>query len=34
MDNGLFVRVPIFIGTGDRIMVSTEDGSYVERVTA
>lgn len=32
-DNGLMVRVPIFIGEGDEVMISTADGSYVERVT-
>lgn len=32
LDNGLVVRVPIFIGTGDEIMINTEDGSYGERV--
>lgn len=33
MDNGLMVRVPIFCKEGDVIMVSTETGSYVERVS-
>lgn len=32
LDNGLVVRVPIFIGSGDEIMINTEDGSYGERV--
>ncbi len=32
MDNGLMVKVPIFIGEGDEIVVDTEDGSYSERV--
>ncbi|MBI2551337.1 elongation factor P [Candidatus Uhrbacteria bacterium] len=32
MDNGLTVRVPIFINQGDHIIVNTEDGEYVERV--
>lgn len=32
VDNGLKIRVPIFIGEGDDVMVTTEDGSYVERV--
>ena len=33
MDNGLMVRVPIFIKQGDTIMVNTETGDYVERVS-
>ena len=32
MDNGLMVRVPIFLKEGDRILVNTETGAYVERV--
>ncbi len=32
LDNGLTVRVPIFIGTGDEVLINTEDGSYNERV--
>lgn len=32
MDNGLMVKVPIFIAEGDEIVVNTEDGSYAERV--
>lgn len=32
MENGLFVRVPIFIKEGDKIMVNTETGDYSERV--
>lgn len=32
MDNGLKVRVPIFIKTGDMIRVNTEEGTYLERV--
>lgn len=31
-DNGLMVRVPIFIKEGDEVMVSTETGDYVERI--
>lgn len=31
VETGLVVQVPLFIKTGDRIRVSTEDGSYVER---
>lgn len=32
LDNGLMARVPLFIGTGDVILINTEDGSYNERV--
>ena len=31
-DTGLTVQVPSFVGPGEMIRVSTEDGSYVERV--
>lgn len=31
LENGLVVQVPAFIKTGDKVRVSTEDGSYVER---
>lgn len=31
-DTGLEVKVPIFIKQGDRILVNTESGEYVERV--
>lgn len=31
-DNGLKIRVPIFVSVGDVVRISTEDGSYVERV--
>lgn len=30
-ETGLLVRVPLFIETGDKIIVSTKDGSYVSR---
>jgi elongation factor P len=33
MDNGLMVKVPIFVGVGDEIIVNTDDGSYAERVS-
>lgn len=33
MDNGLQVRVPTFINSGDEILVNTETGAYTERVT-
>ncbi len=32
LDNGLTVRVPIFIKIGDKIKINTETGDYVERV--
>ena len=32
MDNGLKVRVPIFIKPGDEIVVNTDSGEYSERV--
>lgn len=31
-DNGLNVRVPIFINQGDMVNINTETGDYVERV--
>ena len=31
LENGLKIQVPPFIGAGERILVSTEDGSYVRR---
>lgn len=33
MENGLEVDVPMFIKEGDRILVNTEKGTYVERVS-
>lgn len=32
LDNGLEVRVPIFINQGDVVRINTETGAYVERV--
>lgn len=32
LDNGLAIRVPIFIKEGDSVVVNTEEGAYVERV--
>jgi elongation factor P len=32
METGLVVRVPLFIKTGDKILVNTETREYVERV--
>ena len=31
LDNGLVVRVPLFINQGERIIVTTEDGKYSSR---
>ncbi len=31
LDNGLVVKVPLFIKAGEEIVVSTEDGGYVSR---
>ncbi len=31
MDNGMRVMVPPFVGVGDKVVVSTEEGTYVER---
>jgi elongation factor P len=31
LDNGLKIQVPPFIGAGEKIIVATEDGSYVRR---
>ena len=33
LENGLQLRVPLFIKTGDKIRVDTRKGEYVERVT-
>ncbi len=32
LDNGLAVKVPMFIGVGDKVKVDTRSGEYVERV--
>lgn len=32
LDNGMAIRVPLFINEGERILVDTRDGTYVERV--
>lgn len=34
LDNGLQVRVPAFISEGDEVMINTDSGEYVERVSA
>lgn len=31
METGLLVKVPLFIGEGEKILVSTKDGKYVSR---
>ena len=31
LENGVKLQVPPFVGTGERIIVATEDGSYVRR---
>lgn len=33
LDNGLTVRVPVFINEGDEILINTESGAYAERVS-
>jgi len=33
LDNGLEVKVPLFVNVGDKIKVDTRTGEYVERVT-
>lgn len=32
LDNGMTIRVPLFIEEGEKILVDTRDGSYAERV--
>lgn len=32
LENGLVVRVPLFINNGDKVRVDTRSGTYVERV--
>lgn len=32
LDNGLVVKVPMFIGIGERVKVDTRSGEYIERV--
>ena len=31
LSNGMSIRVPLFINTGDNIIVDTRDGSYTKR---
>ncbi|MCX6726074.1 MAG: elongation factor P [Candidatus Shapirobacteria bacterium] len=33
LDNGLAVKVPLFINVGDKIKVDTRSGNYIERVS-
>ncbi len=33
LENGLKVRVPLFVKSGDKVKVDTRNGSYVERVS-
>lgn len=33
IDSGIVVRVPVFINEGDEIIINTETGEYVERVS-
>jgi elongation factor P len=32
LENGIDIKVPLFIEEGEKIVVDTRDGSYVERV--
>lgn len=32
LENGLRVKIPLFVNAGDQIRISTSDGSYIERV--
>jgi elongation factor P len=32
LDNGMTVRVPLFIEEGEQILIDTRDGSYAERM--
>jgi len=34
LENGLSVKVPLFIKNGDKVRVDTRNGQYVERVTS
>jgi len=31
LENGMKIQVPPFIGVGEKLIVATEDGSYVRR---
>ena len=32
MENGVEIKVPLFVNTGDKVKVDTSNGAYVERV--
>jgi elongation factor P len=32
MENGVEIKVPLFVNTGDRIKIDTSNGAYIERV--
>ena len=32
LENGVEIRVPLFINTGDNIKIDTRTGDYIERV--
>ncbi|HET9054664.1 MAG TPA: elongation factor P [Cyclobacteriaceae bacterium] len=32
MDNGVEIKVPLFVNTGDKVKVDTSNGAYIERV--
>ena len=34
LETGAEIRVPLFCNTGDKVLVDTRDGSYIERVKA
>ena len=31
LENGMTIKVPLFIGEGESVLVSTKDGKYVSR---
>ena len=31
LDNGLVIKVPLFIAQGEKVLVTTEDGKYSSR---
>jgi elongation factor P len=32
LENGVEIKVPLFVNTGDKIKVDTSNGAYIERV--
>jgi elongation factor P len=34
LENGVRTTVPPFVGTGDKVVINTEDGSYAKRADA